>query len=55
MMKNFTLNWLKTGATFFSLVQQTDEELELLRPMLEKKLGIFSTQNNDTDVLLNQV
>lgn len=35
--------------------KQTDEELELLRPMLEKKLGVFTNMNNDTDILLNQV
>lgn len=34
---------------------QTDEELEILRPLVERKLGVFTNMNNDTDILLNQV
>lgn len=34
---------------------QSDEELEYLKPMLEKSLGMLTNQNNDTDILLNQV
>lgn len=34
---------------------QVDEELELLKPMLDKNLAFFTNQNNDTAILLNDV
>lgn len=37
------------------LNSQTGEELDLLKPMLDRKLVEFSNKNNDTDILLNQV
>jgi hypothetical protein len=45
---------------FFNLIIgfcifQTDEELDLLKPMLDKNLATFTNKNNDTDVLLNLV
>lgn len=34
---------------------QTEEELEYLLPMVDRKQGIFSPQNNDSDILMNQI
>lgn len=34
---------------------QTEEELDYLLPMVDRSQGVFSPQNNDSDILMNQI